>query len=54
MQYVPSSENVADILTKPLPRPAFRKLRAKLMGEEAKPYKFEYTGTLATTGAKSE
>ena len=31
LSYVPSGENVADLLTKALPRPLFEKLRAKIM-----------------------
>ena len=31
LSYIPSGENVADLLTKALPRPLFEKLRAKIM-----------------------
>ena len=44
LKYVRTKDNVADALTKPLPRPIFLVHRNKLMGEQAKPYKFVYTG----------
>ena len=46
LKYVPSADNVADILTKPLPRAAFRKLRDLLMGEKAEPFKYPYEAAL--------
>ena len=36
--HVTSKENVADILTKPLPRPQHRELAEKLMGQEIPKY----------------
>ena len=44
LKYVKTRENVADALTKPLPRPGFLMHRNKLMGEQAKPYRYTYTG----------
>ena len=44
LQFVRTHDNVADAMTKPLPRPAFIKHRWSLMGEKPRPYTYAYAG----------
>ncbi len=45
LQFVCTHDNVADAMTKPLPRPAFIKHRWSLMGEkQPRPYTYAYAG----------
>jgi len=46
LKYVKSKANVADALTKPLPRSAFLEHRNTMMGEKAKPYTYLHTGSM--------
>ena len=46
LKCVRSKVNVADTLTKPLPRPSFLAHRNTMMGEKAKPYTYLHTGSM--------
>ena len=45
-KYVRSKANVADTLTKPLPRPSFLTHRNTMLGEKAKPYTYLHTSSM--------